>query len=200
MTTKPPRIGFGWTLLRSAWVIPSIAGAGILTWAGFLFIGIKERRARWLISAAAWLAWAILLYNLMRSLPDLPYGAPIFFAWVGGIVHSLIANREWLRRVTPRSAREIAAEQTALYPPPPVLREQEARIDLNTASSAEFQARLGVDQAWGDYLVALRAQRGGFISVDELLTAAQLPPEAFLKGQDAFVVGPRLEPQRPPLQ
>ncbi|MGG7507052.1 ComEA family DNA-binding protein [Plantibacter sp. YIM 135249] len=199
MTSTEPRTGLGWTLLRSIWVIPSIVGLGMFTWAGFLYVGIAARRRSWLIASAAWLAAAIAVGWMVTEFESNTLGGLVIIGiWAGGAVHSLLANREWLRRFAPQPAIPVVRENAVHLPPPPALPKQaHARIDLNTASSADFQEHLGVDQAWGDYLVQLRAQRGGYRSVDELLTAAQLPAEVFLEGQDRFIVGELQAPAHP---
>jgi len=57
-----------WRLLHSAWVLTSLP-LGLTTWAGFLYIGMRTRRARWLWAAGAYAVGAVLFIVLAIATP-----------------------------------------------------------------------------------------------------------------------------------
>jgi hypothetical protein len=93
----------GWRLLHSLWLLAPIASLGLLTWAGFAYIGVKARRRAWCIAAivyAVGLGVAIALPSGKGpsgpELSDLAAGFAMA-VWIGGIVHGVMVNKEWLR-------------------------------------------------------------------------------------------------------
>ncbi|MGH3908990.1 MAG: ComEA family DNA-binding protein [Pseudonocardiaceae bacterium] len=82
-----------------------ILSLGMLTWASFLYIGVKARRPDWLIAGVIYaIAMGVLFYF---SEPPPPAGTPggsadwvgggIFALWAAGIVHALLSNKSWLQ-------------------------------------------------------------------------------------------------------
>ena len=63
------------------------------------------------------------------------------------------------------------------------------RIELNSAEPKDF-LDLGLNQPWADWLVMTRERLGGFVSTDQLLTEAQMPPHVFLGIRDRVLVEP----------
>lgn len=99
----------GWKLKQSAWVLTSLL-FGLLTWAGFLYVGLQAKRAWWLWTAAAYGVGAGLFVVLAVIAPVDASGdvdtdtwqshagtATMLILWFGGIVHAVLANRRWLR-------------------------------------------------------------------------------------------------------
>ncbi len=98
-----------WRRRNSTWMVPALVGCGFLTWTSFLYVGVKAKRASWLVAAAAYGAVLVLCFALIGTAPTEADGstdtsswqstvgsACLLAAWIGGIVHALIANREWL--------------------------------------------------------------------------------------------------------
>lgn len=49
-----------WRLKRSWWVLPPLLTLGVLSWAGFLWAGIKTGKRKYYISAGVWFALSLL--------------------------------------------------------------------------------------------------------------------------------------------
>ena len=87
-----------WRLSNSAWMLTSLLGLGLVTWAGFLYIGVKARRRSWLIAAGAWAGYVATYIVLSELFPGGTKEDPnTANSWVGGIVHQALVNRQWLR-------------------------------------------------------------------------------------------------------
>jgi hypothetical protein len=215
-----------WRVRNSAWILVPILSIGLLTWAAFLFVGIRARNRKWLIFAAMWLAILIGYYvgsDVVETLPASPVrdGAneilrfiPLL-QWVVGSAHVAGTNRSWLRwKASTLDAVPWHSQGTGVAPSPfgsplqvasdaqvdaalsgglgvtapPVQAAPVERLDLNEATAEQFTAALGLDQAWGEWLVATRTRIGRFSSVDQLLTEGQVPPHLFLPAKDRFIV------------
>ena len=115
-----------WRERNSMWLLPTIACCGLLTWASFLYIGIRSRRRSWLAAAAGYGVATIIYLAIVNSTPEAADGTAdtsgwrgtagmiyILVVWVGGCVHALLANRHWLDFLASQP------EPMALRPPPP---------------------------------------------------------------------------------
>ncbi|MBM7026011.1 hypothetical protein [Clavibacter zhangzhiyongii] len=99
----------GWRLLHSSYLLWSILSFGMLTSVGFWVIGIRSRRRSWLLYAALWTVFNIAVFaysgtydagtkeNPIRSSESNIFGGLLLLGWIGGIVHSVLARRGWLR-------------------------------------------------------------------------------------------------------
>ena len=107
-TTAPTLPSVWWRVRNSAWILIPILSVGVLTWAAFLFVGIRAKNRKWLIFAGMWLAILIGYYvgsDFVDTLPVSPVqeGFDGFFAtvpmlqWLVGIAHVAGTNRAWLR-------------------------------------------------------------------------------------------------------
>jgi serine/threonine protein kinase len=112
----PPRPGrpiaqrsWSWRLRESAWVVTSLA-AGLLTWAGFAYVGLVAKRRQWLVTSVVYGILAVVWLVLVVATPVDAQGNYIegtwqdqvavgllLTLWVGGIVHSLVVNFTWLK-------------------------------------------------------------------------------------------------------
>jgi hypothetical protein len=227
VTTAEPTLSSGWWRVRnSAWILVPILSLGMLTWAAFLFVGIRAKNRKWLIFAAMWLTILIGYYvgkDVVETLPVSPVQSSVLafigfvplLQWVVGIAHVTGTNRAWLRWKASRvNAVPWHSQGTGVAPSPfgsplhvasdaqvdaalsgglgvtapPVQAAPVERLDLNEATAEQFTAVLGLDQAWGEWLVATRTRLGRFSSVDQLLTEGQVPPHLFLPAKDRFIV------------
>lgn len=96
-----------WRIRQSAWVLTSLL-FGFTTWAGFLYIGTRARRRRWLVAAAVYGVAAVALFELAASSPMDAHAKYVdswqnslgmlvmFTLWPAGLIHALLANRAWL--------------------------------------------------------------------------------------------------------
>jgi hypothetical protein len=91
------------------WLVPTVVCCGTLTWASFLYVGIKTKRRSWLIAAACYGVAFVLYLALQSTAPTAADGTTdtsgalysagnLVFAgvWIGGAIHALAINREWL--------------------------------------------------------------------------------------------------------
>jgi hypothetical protein len=105
--TSRPRPGYGcavaqqtslasrrWRLRHSLWLVVPVLSLGLLTWAAFLYVGVRARRPAWWISG--------IVYETSARHPGEPTsgwgGALLLAIWVAGSLHAAFINREWLRR------------------------------------------------------------------------------------------------------
>ncbi|WP_067547533.1 ComEA family DNA-binding protein [Nocardia crassostreae] len=132
----------GWRTANSLWIIPTFL-CGFLTWASFLYIGVRTKHRPWLISAAVYFAATIGIFVLLglsgptdddvasgKAAPPTPtqqtiddWGAGALIAvWIGGIVHALLAHPHYLHRIQSGVPRQHPP--MPLYPNP--IREPQA--------------------------------------------------------------------------
>jgi DNA uptake protein ComE-like DNA-binding protein len=227
-TTEPPQTSVWWRVRNSVWILIPIVSVGMLTWAAFLFVGLRAKNRLWLIFAVMWLAILIGYFvgsDVVDTLPVSPVQAGVagFFhavpmlQWFVGIAHVAGTNRAWLRwkarsvaakawqsrgsggapspYVAPLQVASAAQVDAALtgtvgVKAPPAQAAPVEPLDLNLATAEQFKVALGLDQAWGEWLVATRSRLGRFASVDQLLTEGQVPPHIFLPAKDKFEVAP----------
>ncbi|MGH9228026.1 MAG: serine/threonine-protein kinase [Acidimicrobiales bacterium] len=121
--------GWPWRLRHSAWLLAALP-FGLTTWAGFLYIGLRANTSAWRQAAGGYGIGAAVLLTLILTAPVDATGNTdldtwqnttgvilMLVLWLGGLVHSLVANRHWLRwRAT--SERQTAAAGPRTVPPP----------------------------------------------------------------------------------
>ena len=93
-----------WRAANSSWLLLPAVGGVFLSWIAFLYMGLKGRRASWVLASLLYLATAATTTGLVvaglvsDSLLALVGGLVLAFAgWGGGLVHSIMANPSWLR-------------------------------------------------------------------------------------------------------
>jgi hypothetical protein len=226
VSTEPTLTSGWWRVRNSAWILVPVLSLGLLTWAAFLFVGIRARNRKWLIFAVMWLVILIGYYVGSDVVETLPAGAvrdganevlrfiPLL-QWVAGSAHVVGTNRSWLRwkartleagrwrsrgtgvapspfgsplQVASDASVDAALSGALGVTAPPIQAAPVPRLDLNEATAEQFKAALGLDQAWGEWLVATRTRLGRFSTVDQLLTEGQVPPHLFLPAKDKFIV------------
>lgn len=123
-----------WRERNSMWLLPTIACCGLLTWASFLYIGIRAKRPAWLAAAAGYGVATMAYVAVVNSAPRAADGTvdtsgwlqtagTIFLlaVWVGGGVHALSTNRQWLDFLAtqPGPVPASSGPLAAAAPPPP---------------------------------------------------------------------------------
>ncbi|NLT55708.1 MAG: helix-hairpin-helix domain-containing protein [Actinomycetales bacterium] len=96
----------GWRVLHSLWLLVPIFSCGLLTWAGFVYIGVRTRRATWWVPGILYGAAMVTVFVLLEVGDDAraeeftaleDAGMTVWVSlWLAGIVHGLIANHRWL--------------------------------------------------------------------------------------------------------
>jgi hypothetical protein len=201
-----------WRLVNSRWLLWSILSFGLLTGVGFLIHAITTKNRRLLISAVIWLAVGATYVALSTVIDSGTKANPaqtpasqflggfVFAMWVGGVTHSALSNRSWLRwkaEEKPKGAwyastdspsagsrsrdAQPAGVQEAFktvgvephQSDPPLL------IDINSASVTEIMS-LGADEKSAKRIVEQRAKYGSFENQDDLLQKSQVPPHVIL--------------------
>ncbi|HTJ35855.1 MAG TPA: helix-hairpin-helix domain-containing protein [Dactylosporangium sp.] len=188
---KPDEPSFGWKLLNSWWVLLTVLGLGCLSGAGFLYAGIRAKRPAWWGAGIAYfvLSWAGvagIAYYPHNSAGLHNVGMAYYAVWFASIVHALIINPAYLRR--------LAAQRPApaVLAPPPVFR---PAVDVNSATAQQFCAY--IDPARAERVVADREARGGFQSVEEFAAAAGLMPHEFARIRASLTCTPRPRAPQP---
>ncbi|MFI7075747.1 helix-hairpin-helix domain-containing protein [Micromonospora sp. NPDC049903] len=113
-----PAASWKWRLRQSWWLILPIAGLSCLGGFGFLYVGLRARRAAWWIPGIVYtlLGWTsfILVGEVGETVTDWATGG-VLAIWVTSIVHAFIINPSWLRWRA--GYRPWYAEQHGAYPP-----------------------------------------------------------------------------------
>ena len=133
-TTEPAQMSGWWRVRNSAWILVPLLSIGLLTWAAFLFVGIRAKNRMWLIFAAIWFVIMIGYYvgtDLVETMPASPLQGSIdeflnaipLLQWLGGVVHVAWTNGSWLRwkanqvRTVPRHSRATGVAPSPFVPP-----------------------------------------------------------------------------------
>jgi hypothetical protein len=85
---------------HSLWILPAIVPLGMGAWLSFGYIGIRHRRARWLVAGAVYLGLMIAWISLLATAPatgnwPVTANAGLIIAvalWPAGFVHALWVN------------------------------------------------------------------------------------------------------------
>jgi Helix-hairpin-helix motif len=188
--------------VQRLWLLLTIP-LGFTTWAAFLYIGIRARRARWL----AWSAvYALGLVAFIVLTPDNGTGlreslavAAILLTWIGGGIHALAISGDAVRRIygtgdplleaaktriaRRAEGRRLLATQPALAKeiglgrPDVPGSDDYGLVDVNHCAETGLARLPGVDSALAKHIVAQRAQCGQFSSVEDLGELLNLPPD-----------------------
>lgn len=96
-----------WRMRHSLWMLWGILSLGLLTTVGYAYIGRRAGRRAWLIAAAVWAGYAVVVVTVFAIGgaqvgwdPTAGFtttmGTVTVAAWVTAIVLQVGANREWL--------------------------------------------------------------------------------------------------------
>jgi hypothetical protein len=117
----------GWSgrLSRKAWLLLTIP-FGLTTWAAFLYIGIRARRARWFAWAGVYAAAMTAQYVLDAPAQATNTAQNVAFAlvlltWIGGGIHAVAVSNDARRKISSRND--------------PAVREAEAMLDARAEGS-----------------------------------------------------------------
>jgi hypothetical protein len=179
---------------RGRWVIASLVPFGWVTWAGFLYAGFRARKPAWIAAGAAYLLVTVVTLFVTSldgnedGLEDNLGYITMFSAWGVGIVHSFLTRKPYLRRIDmlddpalerARLARERQAYARELARSDPDLARAAAIgraggfdeggvVDVNHAPVEDIADLPGIDAATARRIVAVRAEIGGFSSLEDL--------------------------------
>ncbi|GAB7191283.1 hypothetical protein NUM3379_19900 [Kineococcus sp. NUM-3379] len=127
-----------WKAANSSWLVMPAVGGVWLSWIAFLYMGLKGRRAGWVLASLLYFATAAVTTGLFVLGSVVDNGWLVFLSvvlafagWGGGLVHSIMANPTWLRI---KAALGLEPEQ----PPAPV-------VPAAPPSPAEVVGRLQQD-------------------------------------------------------
>jgi hypothetical protein len=202
---------------RGRWVLTSLIPFGWVTWAGFLFAGLRAKRPLWVVSGAVYLAITVTTLYI-TSIDDNEAGAEdnigyilMFTAWGVGILQAFLSRKPYLDRIAllddpalerARRARERQAYARELAARDPALA-REARIgeqggfdeggvvDVNHAPVEDIADLPGIDAATARRIVAVRGEIGGFSSLADLGMTMDLPGDVVEQLRGLVVCLPR---------
>jgi hypothetical protein len=192
---------------RGRWVLTSLIPFGWVTWAGFLYAGLRAKKPAWIAAGAAYLAITVLtlfvtsLDNNEDGLEDNLGYILMFSAWGVGILHSFLTRKPYLRRIDmlddpaleqARLARERQAYARELARSDPELArealigrsggfDEGGVVDVNHAPVEEIADLPGIDAATARRIVAVRHGVGGFSSLEDLGMTMDLPGDVVEK-------------------
>lgn len=185
------------------WLLLLIPPFAITTWAAFLYIGIRARRAQWVAFGALYAAMfaAFIVLDSPTHPGSTAEGVATalgLVAWIGGGIHALAVSNDAVRRIQhPRDplleaakdrikrradGRHLLATQPALAreiglgrPDVPGA-DDYGLVDVNHAAAPALERLPGVTGTLAKQIVDQRAQCGGFSSVEDLGMLLNLPP------------------------
>ncbi|MEV4199507.1 helix-hairpin-helix domain-containing protein [Micromonospora globbae] len=97
-----PSVTLGWRVLHSWWLLLPLLGFGCLGGFGFLYVGIRTRRAAWWVPGIVYtvLGWGSFILvgesDQESAVSDWAVGL-LLAVWAGGILHAALINSSWLR-------------------------------------------------------------------------------------------------------
>lgn len=97
-----------WRWLHSIWILGPLLGCGFVTWASFLYIGIRARHRPWIMAAALYAIAAVFILAVIQTSKDnrRPIDAVasilLVLTWAGGFVHALIVNGQYQKVIGSR--------------------------------------------------------------------------------------------------
>jgi hypothetical protein len=113
--SAPSGPSWRWKLLQSLWLLSTLL-IGLTTWVGFLYVGLRAKQRKWLWASLAYGVAATIIFTFFTLAPNDPDGAAdstswqanvggtvALISWIGGVIHGLIVNVEWLKRREARS-------------------------------------------------------------------------------------------------
>jgi hypothetical protein len=93
----------GWRVRHSLWLVAPLLGFGLLTWAAFLYIGLRTHHRPWLVASALYGTAAISVVAIISSSPaegarpiDAVGGLILVLEWAVGFAHALVVNPRYL--------------------------------------------------------------------------------------------------------
>ncbi len=200
---------------RTWWVAVPLLTLGMLTWAVFLYVGIRARRRLWLLFAGVYLAALVIALVVGGGHHDDAQsnveGAILVSLAAVGSAHALGIRREFLtatgvfdrrleaaehRLAVQERGRRLLAEDPVRarrlgVGRPDVPKSFDAGlIDVNSAP-VEVLGRLpGIDEELARRIAAARDELGQFSSVDDLDLVLDLPEATLARLRDVAVFVP----------
>ncbi|MEU9504779.1 helix-hairpin-helix domain-containing protein [Micromonospora sp. NPDC048170] len=108
-----PRQRAMWQVLHSWWLLLPVLGFTCLGGFGFIYVGLRARRAAWWIPGILYtlVGWAtiVVVGESEKGSTAGDWGAGAFIAvWIASIMHAALINPAWLRWLADRRARYSA--------------------------------------------------------------------------------------------
>lgn len=198
-----------WRLKNSAWLLWSICSAGLFTGVGFLIHAIAMKSKKMYIVAGAWILAAVV-YAILASFIDTGTKANpsqtieakllsgyITALFIGGIAHSALTNRSWLRWKANNSGSGTpwyasgdnvqAPSQKQQNPSAEAFSQvgignnslQSTGLNINSASVDQLIEQ-GFDAASASKIVKEKTSKGPYTSQDDLLQRSGVAPHVVL--------------------
>jgi hypothetical protein len=183
------------------WAVIPLVSLGLASTLVFGYAAIKLRKPIHWGAAVIYLALFVLMAELSDaaegSAMDIAFAVPLVLSWLGGTVHAFVirpkvfSSRQYDRAIsTARNRRELRQEarETARdasmawelrigRPDLPRDFDDGGLVDVNHAPATALAELLpGMTPELVERVVRVREQCGGFTSVEELSTLAELPP------------------------
>ena len=204
--------------VRSRWAWLSLLPLGLGAWAP-IYAGVRARVAGWIALGLGWSAVAVTGWVVSASANhshgrySAAAGLLIILAWAGAAATSFVIRPGYDRRMASpllgaseqaqarlqerREAQQLARRNPTLAREMGVGRPDVAGsadagvIDVNNAASQALLKLPGVDDALAMRIVEIRAEVGGFSSVEDLGEALDLPGDAVEALRERVVFLPR---------
>jgi len=140
----------GWRIRHSAWLLAPILGFGLFSWIGFVYVAARTRRVAWWITAAVYTdagvtAMVLISISTGQQDPRLDIGVTLLLiGWLGGTLHAIFLNRDYLRWRATRADEPWYAQEDArsLQPTGPTM-----TGSTSSTYGASPHRILGVDEA-----------------------------------------------------
>ena len=99
-----------WRWRNSLWIVMPAVSMGFLTWAAFLYAGLRTRRRGWQAMAAGYFVAVAVAVAVMpapgqeASVLEAIAMMLIMASWIGGTIHAIVIRPEFLRTVATERA------------------------------------------------------------------------------------------------
>lgn len=185
------------------WLLVVILGFGLLTWAAFLYIGVRARQRSWLKWAGVYGALLVVSVVLNGAAGPSDTGTSVgtialLIAWIGGSAHAAAIRRdvgalpmaspdtrldEARRRIERRTeGRRLAdqdprlAREVGLGRPDVPGADDFGLVDVNHASREGLCNLPGITPQVAERVIDVRDSQGAFVSVEDVGVRVDLPP------------------------
>jgi len=204
--------GRAWEWQRSIWLGWLLFPFGFASFISFLYIGIRARRMKWIISSMIYFAITVVYFYISDNY-DIDHivfdtiMVIVLAAWITAWVQGVRARREYLRILANQVMVEqgLLEEQMQTYrqvyshgkpeaPRPLRRRESDANdqatptiLNVNKATAEQLRTLPSIDLMSAIQIVEAREREGAFKSYTHLIQTLNVQPHVFAKAKPLMI-------------
>jgi hypothetical protein len=85
-----------WRIRHSAWLLAPILGFGLLSFVGFVYVGLRVRTRKFWIALVVGCIGSAIVFVATEWIPGAGGGAVIMAAWIALVAYGFVLNRDYL--------------------------------------------------------------------------------------------------------